>query len=451
MKLAKNKKHGKGKTIAIAGVGLVIVILTPLLLLFAGVEVPIIGKAYADALGILPETAPDQFEIPINEPPPVGEPEINPEAEVCLEDSVKPECQEETEPEPEIPPITSEDPPIEQLCDEDPDNILCQIIEPIIEPETNTIRLSGLIAKTDSDSVTTIAETSFNIPLQSLFINPETNRDFETGSLDIRVIGNTSATDLSLTGSGELDILIANQTIFTQPIQITFNKALGSGEITTGLQLSTGGEVLNGFTFSFEEHRDKFPVQGTAELQVNLSNVEIIIDSRETFASQELNLLTMTIETDPNLILIINEEGNVERVFPTDVGFAYHNTGNFALKSGGFCGSYWTRHSGTIEIFDSENVRLASGVLKIGNTYTSQCGRNHNVISLTLERDQTYRLVHSGDTQINANFDITFTTPQSQKNYSLQCFYGNSAPLVWHTCTYPSPDGTEVLHAPPPL
>lgn len=409
---------------------------------------------------VSPNIAPEQpaggFEIPIPEPIPPNSPPINPDATECEEGSTSPECTDEIIPPEEIPidenppPITSEDPPLEQVCDEDPDNVLCEVIvEPTIDE--NTVTISGLITKTDSDSVSTVVETAFDIPLQSLFIDPESNRDFRTGSLDIRVVGDTSATDLSLTGSADFDILIANQTIFTEPIQISFNKAQGSGDITTGFNID--GETKNGFLLSFQDYIDKFPEQGTTELQINLNNVEITIDSRESFTSPELNLLTMTIDSDPNLILITNEQGDVERVLPIDGGLAYHNLGLFSLDNSGSgqCRGYNTRHSGTIEIFDSENVLLQSGILKVGNTYSSECGRFWNALNLVLERDTEYRLVHSGDTDTTANFDITFKTPLSQKDYSLRCYYGNSAPLAWHTCTYPSADGTEILHAPPPL
>lgn len=453
--MAKSKSPkkiiGVAGTIGIAGV-LIYLFVVPILLVTPN---------------IAPEIPPE-FEIPINVPIPVGLPDPNPDADFCLEESTGETCTENVDEGEiiiacedvvppncmEVPPISSEDPPIEQIIDEIPEEEPVQIILPDPEVIENTVRLFSKVTKIDSDLVSTVIETGFDIPLAQLFVESASNRNFDSGSLVIEILGNTSATDLSLVGTAELDILIANQTVLIQPLQVSFSKTTDTGEVI-GEFVSPTGQKSNDFAFFFADNLDKFPTQGTTELKITLNNVEITIDSRESFASSELNLLTMTIDTDPNLLLITNEQGDIERILPKDIGLTYHNLGSISIRSNGLqCGGYHVRDSGNIEIFNSEGTSLDSGRLKLGDTYGTACGRLYNVIQVTLDRDTEYRLVHTDTTDPSADFDITFKTPISQKNFGLRCYHGTASAgqgLAWYNCNYPSPDGSEILYAPPPL
>lgn len=411
----------------------------------------VIGVVFQPVASSLPQVAPQQAQIPIpeNTPTPIGLPEENPNAVVCTEGSTDEVCtQPDPDPVEDMEEITSEDTPLEQIIDETKDTI-----SDVVLPDTGstTISLISEISKTDSTGFTTIVSESFNVQALSFFVEDESDRDFENGRLVIKLKAKSSEPTDFIEGTSTLDILIGNQTIFPEQIPMTVSAVSGTNGTNMKFISQTGIES-DSFTFSFADHLNSFPFQGVTEIEVKVNDLSLTLNSSEEFGATSLNVFSMNIATDPDLIVVTNEQGETQRIYPSDIGFAYHNTGLFSLDSSGSgqCRGYNTRDSGTIEIFDSENVLLESGRLKVGNTYTSECGRFFNAISLTLDRNTEYRLVHSGDTDTTANFDITFETPKSQKNFSLRCYYGNSAPLAWHNCNYPSPDGSEVIHAPPP-
>lgn len=411
----------------------------------------VIGIVFQPVASSISNVAPQtQFEIPIPEniPPPVNRPEINPDATVCVEESTEPECIETTEPEPEQEPITSDDTVIEQIIDETKDTISDVVLPDI---GSKTLTLVSEVSKIDSTGFSTVVTKSFDVIGLSFFVEDESNRDFENGFLEIKInIKSPDPQDL-ITGSSTMDILIGNQTIFTEQIPMTVSEI--SGVNGTNMEfISPTGTKSDSFTFSFADNLDKFPVQGVTKVEVKINNLNLELDSTEQFGATSLDIFSMNIATDPDLVIVQNEEGETQRIYPKDISFKYHNSGRFSLD-GTQCRGYNTRDAGTIEIFDSENTLLQSGQLKIGSdTYGINCGRNFNVLSLTLDRDTTYRLVHTAnpttDSTLSTQFDVTFTTPKSQKNYSLQCFWGNLPPLAWNTCSHPSPDGSEIILKP---
>jgi len=382
------KKKSAIKTPVIAVVGLTIVILTPLLLLFAGIEVPIVGEVYANALGIdIVPQVPDGFEIPVPVITPSQTQQIQliideirkistedlVNAQICLEIEIDPDfvgvCDEllqdaqegvlteqllqnaieriealEKEIE-EILPLpdlnntdTSIDPPPVQICDE----IDCIDLPPIIPPiGTNTVVLSSLITKIDSQGNKTFTTGISQISALSFFVEDVSNIDFSKGFLEIQTKATFRADespDPQIIGTGDFDILINGQSILTD--QITFDVDgvycttlcpqpaifCGDDEACSFIHFNQGvnaqfvsstGIRSPSFTFSFEENFDKFP-NGISTLEFVLINSDFTVDSDQNFQGTKNVLFSMDIAKDPNLIIIDDESGGTERVFPTD-------------------------------------------------------------------------------------------------------------------------------------
>lgn len=367
----------------------------------------------------------------------VGDPELDtiPEPISCT-DSDPPVCNDQE-------PITSDDPVIEQIIDETKDTIT-----DIVLPDTgsNTIRLIAEVTKTDSDGVSTVVTSSFDVPLQALFAESQTNRDFENGSLEIRLRAISSNPDFELTGKGNLDILIANTTIFTSQIPVSFSGISGEDGVT-GAFTSQTGQKSNVFTFLFSQFIDRFPTQGSTPLEIKLNGLQLTLDSREQFGASQLDLFSMTIDTDPDLVIIIDEEGIPQRVYPQDTRFRYANYGDKFIDAGQ-CRSYWIRHSGTIELYDTRG-EMDDQLLFSKKLAPIPCTTN-TVIDTMLQRNNEYRLMHTlaGTTENiqDTIFDVTFTTPKSQKNFFFACDWDQFAGV---SCTYPSSDASQTLRAPP--
>ncbi len=343
-----------------AGIALTIVILTPLLLLFVGIEVPIIGKAYADALGILPQVDPEQFEIPISEQEQIqtnqqiidqindllcgggggtGDPDLiqissdgsiilDPNGEACIPLGETTSPEEELSPE-EIeelikklqdmlvdPPIvnqtTSEDPPIEQSCDIDPDNPLCQIISP-----SNSIQLITKVSKTDSDEMTTVTEEAFEVPAFAFLVEEDTDRDFRTGFLNyelfLKGLPNTN-----YDGTGKVDLFVGQQSIFTEPTTIEINGISDEDGMIQIQFVSPTGTTSSILLFTFDDHFDKFVNEQTTLIRLNLVDISVS-DQTENFSLVDQDVFTMDIARDDIKLIIIDETGGgTDRVYPTD-------------------------------------------------------------------------------------------------------------------------------------
>jgi len=330
--------------------------------------------------------------------------------------------------------ITSEDPVLVQIIDETKDTNA-----DIILPDTgsDTIQIIAEVTKTDSLGFSTVSETSFDLFVQSFLVEQGTNRDFESGSLEIRIRAIASNPDFTITGSSNFDLLIGGNTIFTMQVPVTFSGISGEDGV-----IGQFGGTSGSFVFFFADHLDEFPTLGTTMLEMKLNNVDINLDSRENFGATVLDLFTMNIDTDPDQILITDEQGEVQRIYPKDTKIRYFNSGDRVRDDSKRCLSSWTMHGGTIELYDSENNLLIKNELRVIPCIVTGAFP----ADLLLFRNQEYRLVHTLDSNPETNFDIKFTTPKSQKIFNLGCYWSNS---IGVGCTYPNADGSDVLRAPP--
>jgi len=482
--LAKKKSKIPIKTIGIAGGGLAVVMLTPLLLLFAGIEVPIIGKAYADALGvqIAPQGNPDQFMLPVVDDeladelaeeiqdivdtgstsgqcgfeqidPETGElpscigvdDGTNPPACVNTEERIEDQCfdgvpmdqiedmiEEITDEFEEMveegsdlnQTQTSNDPPIEQIIDDITSATSINLILDVVKIDANNNRFSS----------TFLTE----IPALSFFIEEESNVDFTNGfiefSIDLQTFANTN-----IDGSGKLDLLIGNQTILTEPIDV---RVLGTtdsdGKIDVSFVSLTGATSIAPFLFSFENNMDKFPVQGVTKIELKLIDFQVQADSTNDFALSNAVIFTMSIATNPNEIIVTDEQGELVRIFPTDDRFVIRSiTSTFLARqtcvvtssSGAGCTAQYCRTYNVPPSTRCENSALyargtvpapqVSGIILFENgqfVKTVVGGKNGIIFDEMLTRNTNYTI-----TIADPPFTFDFTTPKSQKNYDYKC------------------------------
>ena len=503
------KKKSAIKTPVIAGVGLTIVILTPLLLLFAGIEVPIVGEVYANALGIdIVPQVPDGLEVPV----PVITPseiqqiqliideikKISNEdlefARICLEIEIDPDfvgvCDEilkdaqkgvlteqllqdaiariealEKEIDEILPPPdlnntdSSTDPPPVQICDEI-DCIDIIIIPPI---GTNTVVLSSLITKIDTQGNKTFTTGISEIPALSFFVEDVSNIDFSQGFLEIQTKATFRADespDPQIIGTGDFDILINGQSILTDQITFEVDGVYCSTlcpvpdifcfdqACSFSVQEGVGAEFVSStglrspsFTFSFEENFDKFP-NGISTLEFVLINSDFTVDSDQNFQGTKNVLFSMDIAKDPNLIIIDDESGGTERVFPIDSVLKV--TGATTAVRGTSCLLYEFRISdcpdckvtlrrgsnsspnnpdsciGTISTttFDTDTARVIGLNLldDSGNLLQSFAGGQGEVLNELLPRNTNYTLTIASP---SLSTDLSF--PKSQQTQSYTC------------------------------
>src|SRR3972149_10350633 len=112
--------------------------------------------------------------------------------------------------------ITSNSTITEQVCDEL--GIGCG---------TTSLTLTSEVAKTDSSGVKTIQTDSFDIGMLGFFVEDASSRDFKSGFLEFRLKIQSPIPEDMIDGTGTFDILIANQTIFTEQIPISVSATSG--------------------------------------------------------------------------------------------------------------------------------------------------------------------------------------------------------------------------------
>lgn len=233
---------------------------------------------------------------------------------------------------------TSKDPPPVQICDSiDGGCVEIRLILP--ELGTKTVVLSSLITKIDTQGNKTFAGGFSQISALSFFVEDVSNIDFSKGFLEIQTKASFNANESpnpKIIGTADFDILINGQSVLTE--QVTF--VVNGGHCTIqcavpaifcfddacsfSFQEGVGAEFVSStglrsrsFTFSFEENFDKFP-NGISTLEFVLINSDFTVDSDQSFQATDVVLFSMDIAKDPNLIIIDDETGGTERVFPID-------------------------------------------------------------------------------------------------------------------------------------
>lgn len=347
----------------------------------------------------------------------------------------KPNEQPQTLPEfimddPPVPTITSNDTTIEQIVDETKDTPA-----DVILPNTGsqTINLIAEISKQDSTGKITVVTNSFSVQALSFFAEKGTNIDYQNGFLVIKLSAISSDPNLKVSGTGDFDILIANKTILTSKIPITVNGISGVNG-TNFLFASSIGQLSDLYTFSFKTNEAKFPASGSTLLEFKISNLKLKLDDKKDFGSNLLDIFSMTIDTDQNQLIIADQNGVLQRIYPSDdilsissrvtVTNAYSAYGNYCIFG------ITSPPMGSVLVLDSADKLISQGdqvtagsYLTIGGCGTIMSTGDKALIDTKLQRDQIYRVKIQSPTPA----DFTFTTPKSQKTYSFYCIQGTSS------------------------
>ncbi len=339
------KKRSSIRTPVIAGVALTIVILTPLLLLFAGIEVPVVGEIYSDLLGgILPQTDAEAFEIPI----------ITPEQEMMIDDlidenngliedefaSVVP-CSDGN--------FTSTDPAIVQECNmlideftdqfDENENMIDELIpDPINQtefseddpftqigdetenpalPQSPSLQILLNVVKIDSDGSSTESTTNFDLPPLAFFVQEETDRDFRNGFLDFDPFLKGDP-NTRYTGTGSADVIVGGQSIFESSVEIKVDGTTDSeGLLKIDFITPTGGiaKIIN---LDFEKNFNKFTNEAVTPVIFKIVELEVTDPASMVFSVIDQDIFTMNIARDDFKIVVTDEAGGTQRVYNTD-------------------------------------------------------------------------------------------------------------------------------------
>jgi len=417
------------KKIGFAGViVLAIVALTPLLLLFAEIEVPIIGKAYADALGIL-QAPTNQFEIPFptlkeGEKIPTEEEFVKAVMNNTLDESNFPKITDE-----ELDEIekamnmteSSNDPPIKQITDKifEPDTI--QLVLNVVKIDSNLQRFNETIVS--------------DIPLATLFVEDTTNIDFRNGfielSLDLKTIPETQ-----INANGIFNIEVDETKFFAEDIILKASGLTNENGIIE-LSFEPSPEILSKLiTFDFGKNFDMFPNEQITKISFIINSLEIMIEEK-TFGLTDKEVFSVDIFRDDFKILITDSQGNQIKAYPQDsvltissnpTSLTYQcskrtQCPTFSKLRG--CGTLWkivpAVSLGSINVFDESGEIVATGG---GGSF----GSTGLVLNTKLFRNNNYTVDHS----VIDPFDIS--TPKSQQNFNYK---------VWTSVEYSSPVTSE--------
>jgi len=216
------------------------------------------------------------------------------------------------------------DPPAE-LVDEQ-----CLLPEPpLIEPPK--VELISKVTKIDNNGTRHESTINFVVPLLSFFVEDTTNIDFDEGFIENQLFISTDPM-IAVSGKGFFDIKIANQTILTQPIEISVSGMTDQNGQLAIQFVSPLGAKSDIFLFQFKDNLDKFATQGLTKIEYKVTDFSLIVNTFN-FNVDEETIFEMDIAKDPNLIIIVNEEGGTQRIFPTDDRIRLcSQTGKFCWK-----------------------------------------------------------------------------------------------------------------------
>lgn len=203
-----------------------------------------------------------------------------------------------------------------EFSDDSPGEQLCDLTEC---PEASSVTLEAKITKVTSTGERIPTITTFDLPRQAFLVEEETNIDFRTGSLEIELIARTDP-NVRLSGSGEFDILIGGNSIFTSPLFVSVPESNNTEGV---VKLLIAGTDL--ITFSFDSQFDSFVDKQITPIEIKIITIKMS-DVRNEYFNEDLTLFSMNIARDDLFILIQDEEGNNVRSFPMDSRVVVHSS-----------------------------------------------------------------------------------------------------------------------------
>lgn len=333
----------------------------------------------------------------------------------------------------EFPVNSSMNDPFTQLCDQNPSLIVCG--------KTTSLELITKVLKQDSNGVQTTVETATKIPQLSFFVEDTSNIDYKNGKLQFNLIIKGDP-NLKYTGNGKVDLLIGDQSIFSEPVSIKVDGTADSEGKVDLLFVSPTGGTSDLLLFDFVNYLNKFPDESVTPVRLHIIELNVSGERQQNFALIDSDVFTMDITRSETKLLITNEAGIISRVYPSDSRLilstitgssAPYSIGTTSYRTftsdffgnGRGCSPFYVSGSGTygsssiasypvppptisgVSIIDSENNVLA----------TIQSGKGTVLDFTELTRDQNYTLKVTSPTITSS----TLVYGKSQETKSFTC------------------------------
>lgn len=350
-------------------------------------------------------------------------------------------------------PVNATDVEPELVCDPPAEKIneQCVLPEPPL-PEQPTVEIISNVTKIANNGERFTSSTSLDIPLASLFVDDTTNIDFDQGFIENELFLKTNPNS-NIELNGFFDIKIDNKTILSNAVPINIQGISDQDGLILINFISPTGIASDTFLFSFNNHLDKFPVQGLTNVEYNLSSLNANIDG----FSYELDfgiIYEMDIFTDPNLLIITDEQGGTTRVFPSD------DRVRLCSSAGQYCYGVCVQHSVTFGCQKSKTVCYPVSAQPVGawaffkqdkltEVFVAQDSgigfTNSCPLDVMVERDAVYKL------QINnpEAGTIIWKTPETQRNFLFSCTSASADFItITNNCNYKSQAFLDTLESP---
>lgn len=232
-------------------------------------------------------------------------PPISNETSIICTDNIPPNCNE-------IPTVTSEDPPLVQIgdiLDENP------IVDPIL-PKSASLDLLTRVTKQNSQGERTVVEKTTQFSQLAFLVEEQTNQDYKTGFLEIELFIKGEP-NVRYSGTGTFDINVGTSSIFSSPVQISFDQISDNEGLIPVKITSPTGSTATLYTFDFNANFNKFVNESVTKIDVIIKSLNAIKD-QDNFSINDVSVFTMDIARDDIQVIITDEQGSTSRVYPTD-------------------------------------------------------------------------------------------------------------------------------------
>ena len=198
-----------------------------------------------------------------------------------------------------------------------------------------------------------------------------------------------------------------------------------NGLIPISFVTTQGRSLL--YQFSFAENIEKFPVDSTTQISARVFDFNLLQDHRDEFAIESSMVFTMDIINSQDAVVITNEEGGVDLIFPID------DTLRISASTQG--GNLPTPVIGGITIIDDSQTVIGSSSGSVLSTAGSDgsFGESTSLVDLEIARNSRYTI----EIGLPTTLSFVLSTPLSQKNYDFSCrlYYDESVTTTGQNVT----------------
>lgn len=299
-------------------------------------------------------------------------------------------------------PVTSDDPIVTQIGDENIDNPIS------VYPTSETIGLLVEVTKIDSEGVRTTEEFRQEFVPLAFLGEQDTGRDFSEGSLEFRIWIETES-QVSFNGNGFFSFRLNGVSDSGLVGLVVAGIPDQSGLIPVGFVTTEGSSQL--YKYSIAQNIEKFPLDSTTEVSARVFDFNVLQDLRDEFTIDSATVFTMDIINSQDAVVLENEEGGVDIIFPND------DTLKISASTQG--GNLPIPVIGSVSVVDEEQTVLATSSGTVMNTADSDgsFGESTSLVDLEIARNSRYTLQVGLPTPLSFVLD----TPISQKNYGFSC------------------------------